>query len=163
MENYKLLLLLDENENNIFLDGIDMKRQSIINPRTAPNFYEFIEKKLAVDECCGCKSIATTEYNGKYLKRKKELYVTEEQFEQIKRKIFEVAVTVCFCEIKNEEAIDFKFYWEAVEYINYVRKNKQTVCIDQNTANITKILPLPTTIDDEIIDEKYNKTFQKTK
>ena len=119
------------------------------------------KKKLAVDGFSGCKSVITTEYNGQTIQKKKELYVSEEQFEKIKKIIFEFAVTVSFCELKDDKSMDFNYYWEAVEYVNYLRKNGNLVYIKQN--NTTKVMVSQSTIDNELIDEQYNRTFQKTK
>lgn len=159
MENYKLLLL--EENHNLFLDGIDMRKKAIIDHKTSVGFYDFIEAKLAVDEVSGCKSIVTTEYNGKNLKKKKELYVLEEQFEKIKRIIFEFAITISFCSSNNDKGIDFKYYWEAIEYINYVRRKKHPVYVEQN--NTIKVIPSQTIIDGKVINSKYDEIFQKSK
>lgn len=159
MDNYKLLLV--EENYNIFLDGIDLLKASIINYKAKLNFYDFIEMKLAVDEFYGCKSIITTEYNGKYTEKKKQLYVLEEQFEKIKKIIFEFAVATSFCDLDSEKCINFEYYWEAVEYINYLRKNNKMVYIDQIAK--THVMTAETTIDSDIIDEKYNDTFSIVK
>ena len=159
MENYKLLLL--EEDHNLFLDGIDMVKDSILDHKSSFYFYDFIEKKLAVDEISECKSVVTTEYDGKNIKKKKELYVSKEQFEKVKRTIFDFAITISFCNLNSDDGIDFKYYWEAIEYINQVRKNNQTASVQQDI--ITKVIPSQTTIDSDIIDYKYEKVFQKVK